>query len=228
MIDAITIAQSTPLEFTEAALERIQKENDEAKDLPTRLDKNGTPLLLRAIAPEQPQAYGTIAEMLQTQWRRLGVQLLVQILPNDTFQQRMVKRDYDVLIFGQNLGYNLDAYPYWHSSQSKEGGYNLSQFKNFVADSLLEKARLQLNFDQRKKTLQDLQEIMSQDVPAIFLYSPTYSPALSDKIQNATFENLATLSDRFARISDWYANFQRQWSKGTTPFTFFPWILKQF
>jgi len=35
------------------------------------------------------------------------------------------KREYDVIIFGQSLDYNLDAYPYWHSSQSSTG-FNFS------------------------------------------------------------------------------------------------------
>ncbi len=227
-IDSITIAQGTSLGFSDKELETITLVNAQAHDLPLRANKKGEELVLRLIAPEQPESYGKIATLLQTQWKKLGVKLLIQVLPNDTFQQRMSKRDYDLLIFGQNLGYNLDAYPYWHSSQAKQGGYNLSQFKNFVVDSLLEKARLQSNLEQRRKTLNDIQEIMSSEVPALFLYNPTLLSALSSKIQNTTFENLATLSDRFSHISDWFAGFDLRFKKGTTPFTFFSWILKQF
>lgn len=227
-IDSITIAQGTSLEFSEKELDKIKRENAEAIPLPTRLNKKGEELVLRLIAPEQPQAYGKIAELVQEQWKKLGVKLLIQVLPNDTFQQRMAKRDYDLLIFGQNLGYNLDAYPYWHSSQAKQGGYNLSQFKNFAVDSLLEKARLQSDREQRQKTLNDIQEIMSKEAPAVFLYSPTYLTALSSKIQNAAFDNMATLSDRFSRISDWYAGYDRQFKKGTNFLTLFSWLGKQF
>ncbi len=227
-IDAITIAVGTTLELSQKEFDKIQQENAMAQDLPIRRNKEGSELTLRLITSEQPEAYGKVAERLQAQWKKLGVRLLIQVLPSDTFQERLSKRDYDLLIFGQNLGYNLDAYPYWHSSQAKEGGYNLSQFKNFAVDSLLEKARLQTDLDQRKKTLNDIQEIMSKEAPAIFLYSPTYLTAFSDKIQNATFENLATTSDRFARISDWYAEYQRKLKPGTTPLTFISWLGKQF
>jgi len=227
-IDAITIAQGTSLELTDKEMTKAKEENEQAKELPIRSNKDGKELMLRLIIPEQPEAYGKIAQMLQAQWRKLGVRLLIEPLPNDLFQQRLSKRDYDLLIFGQNLGYNLDAYPYWHSSQAKEGGYNLSQFKNFVADSLLEKARLQKDLTQRKKTLEDLQEIMSKEVPAIFLYSPTYTTAFTDKIQNASFDNLATTSDRFANISNWYAEYSRRLKTGTTPLTFLTWLIRQF
>lgn len=227
-IDAITIAQATSLEMSETELQKVQEENEIAPDIPTRKNKDGAQLVLRVLAPQQPEAYGTVAQLLSAQWRKLGVKAFVEILPNDQFQTRLAKRDYDVLIFGQSLGYNLDAYPYWHSSQAKENGFNLSQFKNFAVDSLLEKARQQTDAAQRKKTLSDIQEIMSQEAPAIFLYSPVYRTALSDKIQNASFENLATISDRFSRISDWYANYTRNWKDGVTPLTFLKWIPKQF
>jgi ABC-type transport system substrate-binding protein len=227
-IDAITIAQGTKLELSEKELTKAKEENKLAQDLPIRANKEGKPLTLRLITPEQPESYAKIASILQGQWGKLGVRLLLEPLPNDLFQQRLLKRDYDLLIFGQNLGYNLDAYPYWHSSQAKEGGYNLSQFKSFVADSLLEKARLQKDLAQRKKTLEDLQEIMGKEVPALFLYSPTYITAFTDKIQNASFENLATTSDRFANISEWYGEYDRKLKPGTNPLTFLSWIIRQF
>ena len=228
LIDAITITQGRAMEFDEKELEKIKQENAEAKALPTRINKKGEELLMNLIVPEQPEAYGKIAGQLAEQWKKIGINVFIQVLPADTFQQRLLKRDYDLLIFGQSLGYNLDAYPYWHSSQAREGGLNLSQFRNFAVDSLLEKARLQQTLDQRKKTLAEIQRIMSYEVPAVFLYSPMYTTALTDKIQNAAFENLATVSDRFARIADWTAKYDRHWAKGTSPLTFFSWVLKQF
>jgi len=33
------------------------------------------------------------------------------------FEQKVIRREYDVLLFGQPLLDNLDSYPYWHSSQ---------------------------------------------------------------------------------------------------------------
>ncbi|MBU1935476.1 hypothetical protein KKF04_05455, partial [Patescibacteria group bacterium] len=71
-------------------------------------------------------------------------------------------------------------------------------------------------------------QIISQEVPAVFLYSPTYYFALSDKIQNATFDNLATTSDRFASVGNWYAKVDRTFKEGTGILTFLSWIIKQF
>lgn len=228
LIDAITITYGSEITFTEEEKEKLTEENATAADLLTRINKNGEKLSLNLITSEKPEAYGEVAKILKKQWRKIGVDINIEILDNETFQNRLNKREYDLLIFGQNLGYNLDAYPYWHSSQAKEGGLNLSQFKNFVVDSLLEKARYESEEEDRLKTLRDIQYIISQEAPAIFLYSPTYYLALSNKVQNTSFKNLATISDRFAAVETWYAKVDRKLKKGTNPLTFFIWITKQF
>lgn len=227
-IDSITIVQGTAEEFMERELEKIAVENEDADILPFRQNEAGEKLILRMIAPDKPENYGKIANILKKQWRKIGIGITIEVLENEAFQEKLFNRDYDLLIFGQNLGYNLDAYPYWHSTQAKEGGYNLSNFKNFIVDSLLDKARSELDGDDRKETLNDIQEIISAEVPAIFLYSPTNYFALSDTIQNTTFENLSTSSDRFARISDWYAKVDRRLNEDVGIRTFFSWLIKQF
>ncbi len=227
LIDSIIITQGTSADFVKKDLEKLETENKEAVIIPIRKNKKGEELSLRLVTPKQPKDYVDTAKILKEQWQKIGIDVKISNLDNENFQKAILKRDYDLLIFGQNLGYNLDAYPYWHSSQTKEGGYNLSQFKNFAVDSLLAKARLKSTKD-RKKTLNDIQAIISKEVPAVFLYSPTYYLALSDKIQNTPFTKLATTSDRFCGIVDWYARVDRKFNKGINPFTFVSWIIKQF
>ncbi|MBU1682554.1 hypothetical protein KJ742_01265, partial [Patescibacteria group bacterium] len=228
LIDAITITYGTKTTFFEEEKQQLEIENEVAEELPIRENEEGEKLTLNLITSMKPEAYSQVAEIIKEQWKKIGVDLNIEVLDNGIFQQRVSSREYDLLIFGQNLGYNLDAYPYWHSSQANESGLNLSQFKNFVVDSLLEKARYETEAEDRKNTLNDIQQIISQEVPAVFLYSPTYYFALSDKIQNATFDNLATTSDRFASVGNWYAKVDRTFKEGTGILTFLSWIIKQF
>ena len=228
VIDSITITYNTEESFNEEEKEELNEENEAAIDLPVRENKDGEQLVLNLITSSKPAVYAQVAEIVKNQWKKIGVDVNIEIVENGDFQSRLNNREYDLLIFGQNLGYNLDAYPYWHSSQAKVGGLNLSRFKNFVADSLLDKARYENDAESRKKTLNDLQEIISQEVPAVFLYSPTYYFARSDKIQNAYFENLATTSDRFASMESWYGKVDRTLKDGTNVIRFFSWLIKQF
>lgn len=227
MIDSIKITFGKPKPAVEQNPEKRETENKSAPALPIRTNDKGQKLSLRLITSSKPEVYAKIAGEIQREWLKLGVDVQVEVLEPDVFQKRLNARDYDLLIFGQSLGYNLDAYPYWHSSQAKAGGLNLSQFKNFIVDSFLEKAR-QENQDERRKTLSDIQEIISKEVPAIFLYSPTYYTALSETVSHPPFTHLATISDRFGDIERWYAKGKRKFKNGISFFSFFPWVIKQF
>lgn len=228
LIDAITINFASATVINEEKLEKIKEENEVAEALPVRQNKDGEPLSLRLITSSKPEIYRDVALEIKKQWQLIGVNVIIEILDNGDFQERLNSRNYDLLIFGQNLGYNLDAYPYWHSSQAREGGINFSQFKNFVVDSLLEKARLEEDDEERRETLNDIQEIISQEVPAIFLYSPTYYTALSEEVNHPPFNHMATISDRLGNIENWYAKVDRKFKDGVNPITFFSWIIKQF
>lgn len=227
LIDSIKIIFGSSKSAVVENADQREEENSEANNLPIRKNSDGEKLSLRLITSSKPEIYGQIAEEIKREWHKIGVDVQIEVLENEAFQKRMNARDYDLLIFGQSMGYNLDAYPYWHSSQAKEGGLNLSQFKNFVVDSLLEKARLESAGD-RKKTLNDIQEIISSEVPAIFLYSPTYYTALSEKVSHPPFSHLATISDRLGNIEYWFAKGGRKFKVGSSLLSFFPWILKQF
>jgi ABC-type transport system substrate-binding protein len=227
LIDSIKITFGSANINAEKEREKLAEENAEATQLPIRENEDGEILSLSLITTSKPAIYGEIADLVSQQWKKIGVQANVEILESEEFQKRVNQHEYDLLIFGQNLGYNLDAYPYWHSSQAKEGGLNLSQFKNFVVDSLLEKARLEDGED-RRKTLNDIQEIIAQEAPAIFLYTPTYYTALSTSISHPDFQYLATTSDRLASIEKWYAKVDRKLKNGVNPLTFLAWLLNQF
>ncbi len=227
LIDSIKITFGSAKSANEEEKEKLREENEEAEALPIRENAEGEKLILNLITSSKPEIYREVAWQIKKQWQKIGVEVSIEVLENGEFQKRINTRDYDLLIFGQNLGYNLDAYPYWHSSQAKEGGLNLSQFKNFVVDSLLEKARLEDN-EERRETLNDIQEIISQEVPAIFLYSPTYYTALAKQVNHPPFSHLATISDRLGDIEDWFAKVDRRLKDGTNPLTFLAWIAKQF
>jgi len=49
------------------------------------------------------------------------------------------------------------------------------------------------------------------DVPANFLYVPTYSYALTDTIKGFDVERIAHPSDRLVNITDWYIKTKRVW-----------------
>ena len=174
-----------------------------------RIDSAAKPLKLSLLArwydEGTPQAVETkqVTDFLKAQWLQLGVDVDVQMVDSDTYLQRLQARDYDMVLAGQSLGYNLDTYSYWHSSQANPNGLNLSNYKSFAADQLIEKIRDIFDSVEKDKKLKQLAKVLADDVPAVFLYRPVYNLATDGKVKGLSLENMDFPSDRFAHIESW-------------------------
>jgi len=167
-------------------------------------------LLVRKYADGTVQAgeMQQVAEFLRSSWEKVGVQVDVQFEDEDGFNTRLASRDYDMVVTGQSLGYNYDTYSYWHSSQAGEGGLNLSNYSSFAADALIEKIRDTFDSTMKETLLKELAKEISQDIPAIFLYRPSYTFASDGKVKGMVLKNLAFVSDRFSHMENWCINCQ--------------------
>jgi len=155
-----------------------------------------------------------IAELIRQAWEQIGVQTNLNIIPANSIQKDVIRpRNYELLLFGEILGSDPDFYPFWHSSQIKDPGLNLTTFNNKRADSLLEQARQ--TSDQAKKTelYSQFQEIILENQPAIFLFQPTYSYPMNEKIKGQTIHRINTPSDRFNETESWYIKTKRRFIK---------------
>ncbi len=206
----------------------------DARDI--RVNDSGDQLSLRLLTSPSPPSYQKVAEDIAEQWHDLGVLVSIDI-PSTAgeFEQRMLRRDYDVLLFGQSLLDNLDSYPYWHSSgvQRLKGGtvnlrldaYNLSQYASQQSDSLLETIRETTSDKERQHALQELRSALATDVPAIFLYSPLYTFAVSPEVSGVSLGVLSLHSDRFLTLQRWFVRKERRLRDSVSWWSFIPWLL---
>ncbi len=89
-------------------------------------------------------------------------------------QQVKGKRDFDAFILGYGK-LNLDpdyVGTFFYSKQDKERGWNMSGYKNKAFDKLRNKQRSEMNRDNRRDMLWEMQQILLEDVPYIPLYNP--------------------------------------------------------
>lgn len=176
---------------------------------PYRKNSKGENLKLRLLVRQlgvgtaKQEDIDTVLNFLVESWKNIGIEIELDLVTPDVFAEKIHNREYDLLFTGESLGYNLDTYAYWHSSQADGRGLNLSNFKSFAADSLIEKLRDTFDPTTKESLLQSLGTIISTDVPAVFLYRPSYIYANDGKVENVKLNNLAYPSDRFADVSNW-------------------------
>ncbi len=202
----------------------------------TRVNSKGKRLVLNLLTSNKPETYPRVAEAIKQQWEAVGVGVRVDIASSKKeFGDRLLSRNYDVVLFGQSLLDNLDSYPYWHSSQVQErtdakkmrlDAFNLSQYASFEADALLARIRETRIPSSRAKALQELNELLKKDIPAIVLYSPLYIYAHDDSVQGMTLGKLSLHADHFAHIDDWYVTTRRQFLPGKSWFSFISWFIR--
>ncbi len=175
----------------------------------SKTDKPTTERLTLRLTTSTWSELVSVANLLKEQWAKIGVELIVEILPIQDLQQIRAGREYEMILFGETLATDPDPFSLWHSSQKRDPGLNLSLYENKAVDNLLEKARQTLNPLERIKLYQDFQRLLIEDVPAVFLYNPLYIYAQTNNIKGFNGNIISTPSDRFSNINKWYINTQR-------------------
>jgi ABC-type transport system substrate-binding protein len=169
------------------------------------------PLQFSLVTVDQPQLI-KVAELLKQQWQEIGINTNIEKFPISELEQNFIRpRNYESLLFGEVLGSLPDPFPFWHSSQNIDPGLNLSIYNNKEADVLLEKIRTSLSTEEKNKQLELLQDILIEDVPAVFLYSLDYAYFVSEEVKGIESGKIVDPSKRFSRIQDWYIKTKRVW-----------------
>lgn len=105
-----------------------------------------------------------IAEKIAKDWESVGVKTTVQV-------SSIIPQEFQVFLTIFDIPKDPDQYSIWHSTQSST---NISRYSNPRIDKLLEDGRVELDFKERRKIYLDFQRFLAEDIPATFLYHPTY------------------------------------------------------
>lgn len=178
--------------------------NENAPYRSKTVDNEETELTFTLTVLDQPE-FIRAAEIIKEQWMAVGVKTEIRVVGATELNATVLTgRKYEIFLTGELLGIDPDPFPFWHSSQATDSGLNLSNYTNRNVDELLEEARVTTDPTERTTKYIEFQNLLAEDVPAVFLYQPTYRYALSDKIKNVILDQINNPADRFGNISEWY------------------------
>ena len=158
-----------------------------------------------------------VAEKLAENLRELGIECnVVSYAESQEFVANIIsKRNYDILVYEIELGSDPDPLPYYHSSQAKAAGLNLSNYRNSLVDDLLIGARGTMEEALRTRKYEKFLEYWATDVPAIGLYQANMTYIYNKNVQTFNDSNiLVTALDRFSDVENWGVN---KGTKNQTP-----------
>lgn len=153
-----------------------------------------------------------VANELVNAWSKLGAKIDILVFETGELNQNVIRsRDFDALLFGNVVGREADLYPFWHSSQRTDPGLNIALYTNGRADKFLESARSALKSEVREENYKSFAKELEVDLPAIFLYTPSFIYVVPEKIKAIEIKSLTVPQDRFLGIRDWYIETNKVW-----------------
>lgn len=166
--------------------------------------KEGKVLKFRFVYIKDPEI-NKVAEILKQQFRVIGVDLELTPADMNLINANYIRpRNFDMLLIGQNVGIDEDLYSFWHSSQATDPGLNLTGFSDPKVDKLLEQVRKSSDEKYRSDRFSQVQVVLIEEQPAVFLYSPLHISVLGKEIHGAKQTRISQPSDMLNNIYDWY------------------------
>jgi peptide/nickel transport system substrate-binding protein len=144
------------------------------------------------------------AQEVREQYAQIGVGIEILAVTRDQLQQTYMRpRNFQMLLYGINLGSDPDVYSFWHSSQAKDPGVNLSSYNSTEADRALEAARIKSDALVRQGKYDTFLKAWNADAPAAVLYEQSYVYATRSSVTGISARNLVSPADRFYNVERW-------------------------
>lgn len=195
-----------------AAAEKLLDDAGWKKDANTGFRTKNNVELKFVIATNDTSSNVKAAEFLAESWKAIGVNASVNSMQSKDLTSSFIRpRTFDILVFAQQLGADPDPFLFWHSTQAKDPGLNITGFNNTEADRLISQARTSIDDETRSARYTEFTNLLREEVPAIFLNQSVYLYTVDSIVKNINLNVLYDPIFRFNNISSWYINESRDW-----------------
>ena len=187
------------------ALELLGDSGWRDRNLDGILDRDGIPLSL-SLAVSDDMALRAYAEAIANYWRDLGIDADLVVLPfAQLLAEQLDSHRFDaVLVQVSGLEGDPDPFRFWHSSQTAPGQLNYGGWSNPYADGLMERARIELDAEERHYLLHRFQDVFLADLPALPISSPVYAYGVHRRVRDVQVGRLNSPAERLDTFANWF------------------------
>ena len=170
--------------------------------------KDGKNMTLKMVTIKNSD-YAYFAELIADNLRKFGIDIQLGVVDindkNQNFGLNTIRpREYDILVYELKLGYDMDVFAYWHSSQKSESGFNLSNYSNQIVDDSLISSRNKEDLYLRSLKYKSFIDEWVNDTPAVGLYQPNYFYAQTKTVSSFDIKSsIISPEYRFFDVTDW-------------------------
>ena len=162
-------------------------------------EKDGARLSFTVVARSGNKEEEAVLLLAQEDWNKIGVEMKPEFIEYSVLlEQYLDVAKFEAYLLGWSLGVDPDCYLFFHSEcgVNEEGqlvGFNDVEFKNEELDRLLEEGRKELDQEKRKEIYKEVQAIVNDQLPYVFLYSRNNVQAMNKRIQGVVWSKLGPM-----------------------------------
>lgn len=161
--------------------------------------KDGERLSFSLVTSSGNTQYEAVLIVTEQQWKEIGVEVDVQYYEWSVLVEKYLDvGEFEAYMLAWSLGLDPDCYLFWHSSAAydEQGilqGFNDVVYKNERMDELLELGRETMDQDARKEIYGEVQTMLNEDLPNLFMYTQNYTAGMNKKFKGVTFSPLGPI-----------------------------------
>jgi len=147
----------------------------------------------------------TVANDVAAQLRGIGIALSVNVVAPQQFEPAvLMPQSFDMVVADWDNGPDPDVSAFWRSNAAPPHGFNVSgapadPFLDRALDSLATVSDVRL----RRVAAAQVDARLAEDTPAVFLYAPELTFAISDAIGGVSLPPVGTSASRYDSVADW-------------------------
>ena len=148
------------------------------------LDRDGERFEFEIMTNADNQLRSDITVVIQEDLRRIGVKASPRLVEWTVFVEVLTQtRDFQAFVSAWSSAIKVDLTTIWHS-RSIQDRYNMVHYSNPVVDSLIDRARMELEREKAKELWGEAQQIIVDDAPYSFLFVTDEVIAVDRRFRN--------------------------------------------
>jgi len=153
------------------------------------LDKDGKRFSFTLKTNKGNQIREDILVLVQDMFKEVGIEVTPNILEWTVFIGDMDKKDFEAAVAGWSVGLKMDMTVIWHSNSINDR-FNFVSYSNPEFDQLNDDAIFEMDEEKAREMWWRAQEMIAEDQPYTFLYSPKDINFVHRRFQNVQMETV--------------------------------------
>lgn len=159
------------------------------------LTKDGVPFRFTLLTNAENRRRVDIAQIVERQWRRLGIDTRIQTLEFNTVIDRITRRDYEARVGGWNVGLSADLNQLWGDPDLP---FNYVSYDNAEVQRLFREAVEQPTEEEAAEYWRRAASIIVGESPYTWLYYSDTPYAVSNRVQGTRIDTLGAYQEVWA------------------------------